>query len=80
MALHQPSPTAVRWGDPWAAMADVIIFLVSVIFDWQDTLRGPALQLGRLKVSVRQHDHVVVHFVRGDAPHMEANVVIFARE
>lgn len=80
MALHQPSPTAVRWGDPWAAMADVIVFLVGVIFNPQDTLGGPALQPGRLKDSVGQHDDVVVQFVCGDAPHMKANVVILARE
>lgn len=80
MAFHQPSPTAVRWGDPWAAMAEMIVFLVGVIFDWQDTLRGPALQLGQLEVSVSQHCDVVVHFVCGDAPHVEANVVVFARK
>lgn len=61
-------------------MADMIIILVAVIFNLQDTLGGPALQLGRLEVSVGQHDDVVVHPACGDAPHMEANVVFFARE
>lgn len=80
MALRQSALTAVRGGDPWAEMADVIIILVGVIFDRQDALRGPALRFGRPEVSVGHHGDVVVHFVRGDAPHVEAHVVLFARE
>lgn len=58
----------------------MVMILVSVIFDWQDALRSPALRPARLEVPVGHQDHVVVHSGRGEAPHVEAHKVLLALE